>query len=340
MTKTIEAKPVREARARARRMARTTDLGYQQALDKVARDAGAEHWAAYAARHPATPATGCEDPASDVQPGPQIQARRSGVRPLVRAIASGEMAERAAACSEADKAKEARHGFSPETGAVTTVLFVAVMLNGFLAPLSTYLAPSLLAFVLVHSLRWTARLVGDHPSMAMRRRQLKDAATMGIVLCLAFSIGACWPDMLRLAAQATGLPENRLPVAGIVGSAIMYAVRRHGLAVMLLEAPATIPRFDRSSPASGYVVSAWFARTLQVCIVIGAAACLLGLATMFVTSAVVLLHVASWPTLYGIGGVAAAAGFVVAGTAYGIESRLRRSGYLEGPTIMSRLSPV
>jgi hypothetical protein len=52
MTKTNEAKPVREARAAARRMAKTTDLSYQQALDRIARDGGHEHWAAFAASHP------------------------------------------------------------------------------------------------------------------------------------------------------------------------------------------------------------------------------------------------------------------------------------------------
>lgn len=337
MTKTLEAKPVREARAAARRMARTTDLGYQQALDRVARDAGAEHWAAFAAAHPAAPAADGPAAVSDMHAARQEPARRSGLRPLVQAIASGEMAERATAGDEANAAREARHGFSPETGAATTVLFVTTMLNGFLAPLTTYLFPALSTFVVVHSLRWIARLVGDHPSMAMRRRQLRDAATMGIVMCLAFSVAACWPDMLRPIARATGLTDDRVLVTGLVGAAIMYAVRRHGLAVMLLEAPATIPRFEGSRPVSGYVVPTWFARTLHVALVAGAAACAIGAATMFVTSAVVLLHIASWPTLYGIGGVAAAAGFIVAGTAHWIETRLRRSGYLEGPTVMTRL---
>lgn len=106
---------------------------------------------------------------------------------------------------------------------------------------------------------------------------------------------------------------------------------------MLLEAPATIPQFDRTSPTSGYVVPAWFATTLHVAIIIGASACLLGPAAGFVTSALVLLHIASWPMLYGIGCMAATAGFIVSGGAHWIESRLRRSGYLEGPSVMSRL---
>jgi len=339
MTKTIEPKPVREARAAARRMARKTDLGYQQALDRVARDAGAEHWAAFTARHPACPVEN-EATAPGTPDSQDGTTRRSGLRPLVRAIASGEMAERALAGNEADAAKEARHGFSPETNAVSIVLFVSVMLDGFDAPLTTFLAPALLALLLVHSLRRIARLVGDHPSMAMRRRQLRDAATMGMILCVAFSLGAYWPEILHLTERTTGLPQERIVVAGAVGAAIMYAIRRHGVAVMLMEAPATIPRFERGSPVSGYLVSTWFARALQVCIVTGTAACVIGLTTMFVSSAVVLLHMASWPMLYGIGGVAAAAGFLVAGTAHGIESRLRRSGYLEGPTIMSRLSPI
>jgi len=42
-------KMIASARGKARRMARKTDLTYQQALDKVARDLGREHWAAYMA---------------------------------------------------------------------------------------------------------------------------------------------------------------------------------------------------------------------------------------------------------------------------------------------------
>ena len=89
MTKMIEAKPVREARAAARRMARKTELTYQQALDKVARDAGAEHWAAFTARHPAVPL----EPATEalVEPSPsRSRPPRPGVGGYLRAMVSGE----------------------------------------------------------------------------------------------------------------------------------------------------------------------------------------------------------------------------------------------------------
>jgi len=48
MTDTNEPKAVRDARARARRLSRTTpELSYQQALDGVARSEGYAHWSAF-----------------------------------------------------------------------------------------------------------------------------------------------------------------------------------------------------------------------------------------------------------------------------------------------------
>jgi hypothetical protein len=89
MTKVIEAKAVREARAAARRMAKKTELTYQQALDRVARDAGAEHWAAFTARHPTTTLEASPD-----RPVEAITARphppRVGVGGYLRAMVSGE----------------------------------------------------------------------------------------------------------------------------------------------------------------------------------------------------------------------------------------------------------
>lgn len=90
MTKTIEAKPVREARAEARRMARKTELSYQQALDKVARDAGAEHWAAFAAMHPSSVPT-VEDAGTAMAGEPRPRERGDTIAGYLRSAITGDL---------------------------------------------------------------------------------------------------------------------------------------------------------------------------------------------------------------------------------------------------------
>lgn len=51
MTDKIQTKPVREARAKARMMARAGEGPYRQNLDRVAQDAGYRHWNAFTEAH-------------------------------------------------------------------------------------------------------------------------------------------------------------------------------------------------------------------------------------------------------------------------------------------------
>lgn len=89
MTKTIEAKAVREARAEARRMARKTELTYQQALDQVARNAGSDHWAAFIALHPPGLAPATADANND-EVRPRRREDRETLSGYVRSVITGE----------------------------------------------------------------------------------------------------------------------------------------------------------------------------------------------------------------------------------------------------------
>lgn len=92
MTKTNEAKAVREARAEARRMAKKTELTYQQALDRIARDAGHDHWAAFAASHPATKVDRTSPEIEDIVTTRAKDAvtGRDTVSSYIRTVISGE----------------------------------------------------------------------------------------------------------------------------------------------------------------------------------------------------------------------------------------------------------
>ena len=114
MTKTIEAKKVREARAEARRMARTTQsMSYQQALDHVAREAGAPHWSGFVSLNPPTavaeqaPEAGASAPT--VKPRPHVS---DYVRSLVtgRRGAEADRLRSAAAVYEAEELAGGRKG--------------------------------------------------------------------------------------------------------------------------------------------------------------------------------------------------------------------------------------
>lgn len=122
MTKTIEAKPVREARAAARRMAKTTELTYQQALDKVARDAGSPHWAAFAAMHPDADMRTPSPPTTkeDARPEPE----KDTVPRYLRSVVSGESGaneERIRAAKVLSNAREPLLRGSAEAGETVEV---------------------------------------------------------------------------------------------------------------------------------------------------------------------------------------------------------------------------
>lgn len=86
MTKTIEAKPVREARAKARRLSKTThDMSYQQALDHIAREEGHPHWSAFVSGHPSadapgSPPRGREKPRTDSGASNYLRSLMTGRR--------------------------------------------------------------------------------------------------------------------------------------------------------------------------------------------------------------------------------------------------------------------
>lgn len=85
MTDKNQSKPVREARAKARKMARDGIAGYRQSLDIVARDEGHQHWNAFAGAHETD--TRSVDGRPDQAPTTETE-RRWGPISMLREMAS------------------------------------------------------------------------------------------------------------------------------------------------------------------------------------------------------------------------------------------------------------
>ena len=87
MTDKIQSKPVREARAKARKMARDGIAGYRQSLDIVAREEGHQHWNAFASAHE-TDLQSADDQARVATGTPAIAKRGWGPISLLKEMAS------------------------------------------------------------------------------------------------------------------------------------------------------------------------------------------------------------------------------------------------------------
>lgn len=182
MTKTIEAKPVREARAKARRLSKTThDMTYQQALDHIARESGHPHWSAFVSSHPSG-----VDQASQAPRSQETLRSGSVTANYLRSLVTGRRA------AEEDRMRAAAAIYEAEDFAGRKGLWAIVCLR--------MLAPGLVVLMMgaiqnaiggLASTPWQGVLgfsggltavnavlfafclaIGDHPGMEHRRAQV------------------------------------------------------------------------------------------------------------------------------------------------------------------------
>lgn len=230
MTAKIENKVVRDARGKARRMARSGGGTYQQCLDAVAQESGHAHWKAFMAAHP--PEEGDASPALPATPSMRPDA---GAMARQRWLAgfTGEIEyEREAELTEAIRRTPEMSGGTTIPGrlrALVPTLAGAAVAGAVVAIVATHgdvRADGVMAFAVVLPLMAAimglavGALVGNHPGARHLRVRCRSLfGGLQLLLALYGYVGLVvgrQSDVVWLYADATPALIVVRAVAGIV----------------------------------------------------------------------------------------------------------------------------